>query len=501
MCNENNNGLLRIILSGALLPKMFTTIKLLCICAVVVSTIVAQNNNNNNVNRFKVIFEWNYINFTWPSADALQDAITSGKYIPEHNHISGVKQFEDYLYITVPRMKNGVPATLTRIPYNPKDSVNTAPLLEPYPSWEINVEGDCNSLQNVQNVEIDTKGYLYILDGGRTQTLVKSPSNICRPRLIIYDTKLNQTVTTYIFPQDMTSFGSFLYDLVVDDVDGGYLYISDNSGIDPAIIVYSIKEGTAWIIRDQNSMKAAPEATHFIVNGTAVSATINIAGIALGPRITVHGDHEIVSQDRMVYYCPLSSYRLYSISSAVLRDRSSTAGISSQVKDLGSKASQTDGMIMDQNGVLYYGLLADNSIARWDSKTSFPESQKVITRDKAYLQWPDSLAFDMSGNLLVVTNKLQKFIYGKLNLTEPNFRILQGNVGAKSYLYAAETSSTSTMNPSTMDNTLMNITNNPGNLYYNSSDGTSQVYTIQSSGATYKATGLLLFGIIFLLWN
>lgn len=479
---------------------MFTTIKLLCICAVAVSTVVAQN--NNNINRFKVIFEWNYINFTWPSADALQDAIESGNYIPENNHISGVKQFEDYLYVTVPRMKNGVPATLTRIPYNAKDSVNTAPLLEPYPSWEINKEGDCNSLQNVQNVEIDTKGYLYILDGGRTQTLVKTPTNICRPRLIIYDTKSNLTVATYIFPQEMTSFGSFLYDLVVDDVDGGYLYISDNSGVDPAIIVYSIKEGTAWIIRDQTSMKAAPEATHFIVNGTAVSATINIAGIALGPRIAVHGDHEIVSQDRMVYYCPLSSYRLYSISSAVLRDpRSSTTGVSSQVKDLGRKASQTDGMIMDQNGVLYYGLLADNSIARWDSNTPFSDSQKVITRDKAYLQWPDSLAFDMSGNLLVVTNKLQKFIYGKLNLTEPNFRILQGNVGAKSYLYSGEMSSTSTMNPSNMDNASMNTSNNPGNLYYNSSYNSSQVYSVQSSGVVYKTTQLLFIVIIFLIWN
>ncbi|GLV34795.1 yellow [Carabus blaptoides fortunei] len=385
--------------------------------------------------RFKVAYEWNFINFTWPSDDVLDTAMKTGKYNPKNVHISGVTYFEDYLYLTVPRMKVGVPATLARIPVNANKN-DTAPLLVPFPSWEMNIEGDCTALQNVQNIEIDTAGLLWILDGGRTGTLTKTPSIKCPPRLVIFDIKSNTTVNTYTFPQEMTNNGSFLYDLVVDDVDGGYAYISDNSGVDPAIIVYSMRKSQAWIIRD-DTMKASPDADEFTVNGTAVQARINIAGIALGPRMSIRGNHEIVTQDRTVYYCPLSSYRMYAVSSAILRDeRSAQIGIRTKVRDLGRKASQTDGMVMDENGVLYYGLLSDNSIARWDSRTPFTSGQKVIARDRAYLQWPDSLCFDVSGNLYVVTNKLQKFIFGSMDLNEPNFRILVAYVGAKSYLYS-----------------------------------------------------------------
>lgn len=386
--------------------------------------------------RFKVAYEWNYINFTWPSEEVLDTAVKSGKYNPKNVHISGVTYFEDYLYLTVPRMKEGVPATLARIPANANKN-DTAPLLAPFPSWEMNIEGDCTALQNVQNVEIDPTGLLWILDGGRTGTLTKTPSIKCQPRLVIFDIKSNTTVHTYSFPQEMVNNGSFLYDLVVDDVDGGYAYISDNSGVDPAIIVYSMRKGQAWMIRD-DTMKASPDADEFTVNGTAVQARINIAGIALGPRVSIRGNYDIVTQDRTVYYCPLSSYRMYAVSSAVLRDeRSAEIGIRSKVRDLGRKASQTDGMVMDENGVLYYGLLSDSSIARWDSRTPFTSGQKVIARDRVYLQWPDSLCLDVAGNLYVVTNKLQKFIFGSMDLSEANYRILVAPVGAKSYLYSS----------------------------------------------------------------
>lgn len=384
--------------------------------------------------RFKVLYEWNYINFTWFDEEQLQSAITAGTYIPENNIISGLKYYDGWFYITLPRMKQGVPATLARIPAKAYEN-DTEPLLEPFPSWGMNVEGDCNSFQNVQNVEIDTEGRMWILDGGRTATMTKLASTKCRPRLVIYDIKNNATITNYYFPDSVTNNRSYLYDIVLDDVDGGYAYITDNSGADPGIIVYSHKKGTSWKIRDNATMRASPDAIEFRVSGTALSAPINLAGIAIGTRTTTSMDHTFVSKDRTVYFCPLSSTRMYSVQTSELQQENNP-NIGSKIKDLGRKSSQTDGMVTDEHGKLYFGLLGDNSIATWDPKTPFTSGQKIIARDPIHIQWPDSLTFDDEGNLQVITNRLQKFIYGQLNISEPNFRILEAAVGVKSYLYS-----------------------------------------------------------------
>lgn len=184
--------------------------------------------------KFKVTREWSYLNFTWPSAEEYGNAVSKGTYVPENNIISGIAHFEDHFYVTLPRMKKGVPATLARIPAGiVKD---TSPDLEPFPTWEMNVLDDCNALQNVQNVEVDPKGRMWIIDGGRTETLNAVDTYRCPPKLVIFDIKKNTTTTAYTFPENVASpNSSFLYDIVVDDTDGGYAYITDNSRRDPGI--------------------------------------------------------------------------------------------------------------------------------------------------------------------------------------------------------------------------------------------------------------------------
>lgn len=386
--------------------------------------------------QFHVIREWRYFNYTWPNDDVYNRAISSQEYIPENNVISGIKYFDGFYYITLPRMKNGVPATLARI--SARNNVDTAPLLEPYPSWEANMRDNCNSFQNVQNIEIDPKGQVWIIDGGHTSTLQQPPIERCPPKLVIYDIHTNRTVVTYPFPENVANKqDSYLYDLVVDNSDGDYAYITDNSGKDPGIIVYSLRQNRAWKIRHP-SMKADPTATVFRINDVTVSAPLNIAGIALGPRLRNPGAQLVVAEDREVYYCPLSSRNLYSVNASVLRDESNANDqfqYAGRIRDLGTKNGQTAGMTMDSKGFLYYGLLSDTSIARWDSSLPFATSQKLISKDPEYLQWPSSFTFDDMGNLLLVTNKLQKFIYDKIRLDQSNFRILSAKVDGKSYFF------------------------------------------------------------------
>lgn len=383
--------------------------------------------------QFRVIKEWDYINFTWPNFAVYNEAVRAKTYLPQNIIVAGVMYYESSFYMSLPRMRDGVPATIAKI----SKEGDSTPLLEPFPSWEMNTLGDCSAIQNSQNVEIDTKGRMWIIDSGRVETLSRNPKNVCKPKLVIYDIPHKSVVATHVFPEEVAGANStYLYDLVVDESDGDYAYIADNSAKDPGIIVFSLKGNASWKIRHE-SMRADPQATQFKVDGISVTAPINVAGIALGPLAHRSNGTLAINVDRQLYYSPISSYNLYAIGTASLKNESYSkqSEFNGRVVDIGKKASQSDGIIMDNNGVLYYGLLGDSSIAKWDSRTPFASGQKVISRDAVYIQWPNSFTFDMSGNIVVLTNRLQKFIYGRMNVREPNFRLLSAHVDSKSYLY------------------------------------------------------------------
>lgn len=48
-------------------------------------------------------FIWKQVDFAWPNADAKNDAIKSGEYIPGHNLPLGLGRWKDKLFVTVPR--------------------------------------------------------------------------------------------------------------------------------------------------------------------------------------------------------------------------------------------------------------------------------------------------------------------------------------------------------------------------------------------------------------
>lgn len=292
----------------------------------------------------------------------------------------------------------------------------------------------------------------------KTKIKGSRPQPNCLPKLLLLDLKRNGTIIQrYDFPEEVASRGNnYLNKIVIDDAFGGFAYITDNSGADPGIVVYSKRLNKSWKIRENNSMRASRNAQEFIVNGTNLNFAIHIDGIALGPYY--NPDTGVVqnqlpigqrgpinlrsnSYERNVYYSPLSSYHLYSIPASLLRNpdfasRASPREVLAAVTDVGLKVSQTDGMIMDNKGVLYYGLLKDNAIAQWDSYVPFTyENQLIIAKDDNFIQWVDGMSFDEEGYLYVVVNRLFNFVSGRLQPNDINFRILRAKTGTLSYVY------------------------------------------------------------------
>lgn len=375
---------------------------------------------------FQVIFQWNTTDVVWPSEEEQQFAIDHGDYVPANNFIAGVKFWKGRMYLTVPRWRDGVPVTLGVTAATPVNR-STAPKLEAYPSWEMQKIGDCGAFQFVQSMEIDPMGRMWVLDSGKMSPLSVETKTTCPPRLVLLNLEKNGVVLrTYEFPPHVARHGTaHLNDIVLDHEDGGMAYITDSDREDPGIIVYSLRNNTSWKIR-HDSMKAQPEAVRFMISKTPINMPIPVDGIALSPASI---------EERQVYYSPLSSFHLYSLPTSVLK--SNMSNVDEHVKELGRKNSQTDGMMMSAKGVLYFGLLADDAVAMWDTMqtSSFTTGKRVISRDHERMQWPDTFAFDEDGNFYCVTNALQNILNNRVNVSVPNYRVVRARTGVKSYQY------------------------------------------------------------------
>lgn len=90
---------------------------------------------------------------------------------------------------------------------------------------------------------------------------------------------------THIFPNEVClPEGAFLNDIVIDETDGTYAYISDASVIDPGLIVFSKKLLKSWKIRDK-TMYSDLEASNWLLNGVLMTKLEPIDGISLSPKI------------------------------------------------------------------------------------------------------------------------------------------------------------------------------------------------------------------------
>ncbi|XP_063421658.1 protein yellow-like [Mytilus trossulus] len=380
-----------------------------------------------------IVYEWETVDLVWPNSSVKDEYIQSKKFIPENNAINGIKMYKDSIYLTIPKLKDGVPFSLVKV----QNDTSKNPLLSPYPNWDIHLEGDCSKMRLIQSMEIDPyTGYMWIID---TSFVPRASINIadqCPSKIIIWDLENDVEIHRHTFPSSVTGPGMFyLNDIVLDfnrNKTARWAYISDTLG--HRLIVYDRELDISYAF-SHPSMKPVQEyASITIGNVTNVYSPLGINGIAMS------------SDLKNVYYCPLAGVGLYRIPTALLRKSSSSdSDFSREVIHVGNKMFQSDGIYYGRKHNLYYSTLGPRSVYQWSmtpiSDNVKPGRQTVIAQDDM-IEWVDSFAFDESGYLWFVSNNLNTHFSNDTVKGSSNFFVWKLFVDDSSYLrFSDDTSS------------------------------------------------------------
>ena len=262
------------------------------------------------------------------------------------------------------------------------------------------------ALVSVQSVVVDPADRLWILDTGSPMF---EPTKYGGPKLVCVDLKMNQVIKKILFPQNIALATTYLNDVRFDlrrDKEG-IAYITDSAQNGPnGIIVVDLASGESWRrLHDHPSTKAEGLRTFLpIVEGrpflvkqqenrsSKLAANMGSDGIAIS------------ATGELLYYCPLASRRLYSVSIEALSDRSfDDQYVSQTVKDEGDKGGASDGLESDAEGRIYATNYEHNAIMRRS-----PNGEWETTVHDPRLLWPDTLSLASDGYLYITANQLHR---------------------------------------------------------------------------------------------
>ncbi|CAK1579916.1 unnamed protein product [Parnassius mnemosyne] len=375
------------------------------------------------MDQLHIVYEWKQLDFEFPTTEARQQAIENGSFIPENNMPMGVEVSGDRLFITVPRWRSGVPASLTYI--NLKDNSTMSPKLIPYPNWAAHTPRADGKPEIVSpfRIRADRCDRLWVLDSGKINSLGNNTMKF-PPAFLIYDLKTDKLLRKYTFPQDQVKDESGFANIAVEDRDCNdtYAYASDTGK--PGIVVYSWAKNDSWRIT-HHFFHPDPLACDFSVKGYNFSWTDAIFGLGLsGPNPDNYST---------LYFHPMASYNEFAVSTEYLRNQSVADSNFEAFKLLGSRGpnAQSSASFVDpKTGVLFYSLVNLNAVACWrtTNKDYNMKNQGRIFMNDETMVYPTDIKVDYNDSLWILSNRMPIWMYGKLDPNEVNFRVFYAPV-------------------------------------------------------------------------
>ncbi|XP_058803277.1 protein yellow isoform X2 [Phymastichus coffea] len=338
----------------------------------------------NGIDHLRVAYQWKQMEFDWPSQDVKR---FFPEYRLEDNLPLGLEVAGDRLFITVPRWRRGVVASLNYIKVN--DS-RTSPPLIPYPSWEAHqYSGNGGIFPEIISpfrIRADRCNRLWVLDTGLVDIL-GSPEQQVPPALLIYDLTNDQLLRKFNIPEDQRTTDSLFANIAVEDYtcDDAFAYLGDLGG--PGIVVYSWRLAKSWLIK-HHYFHPDPQGGEFNVAGVTFHWSDGIFGMALAPTNDGYST---------LYFHPLTSTMEFSVSTRLLRDPEKVTSSESfhQFQVLGSRGpnGQSSVSFLDPaSGILFYALTNLNAIACWRTGNKYTiQQQGRVYMDNVTMVFPNDL--------------------------------------------------------------------------------------------------------------
>ncbi|MGI5244944.1 SMP-30/gluconolactonase/LRE family protein [Dactylosporangium sp. CA-139066] len=288
------------------------------------------------------------------------------------------------VFVSIPRWGDDVPYTVAEV---------VGGKLVAFPNVEINrwsPQRAADTLVSVQSVIVDPAGSLWLLDTG---SLAFAPFVKGGPKLVQVDLETGQVVRVVHPSAEAMTPTVYLNDVRFDLSRGeaGYAYLTDSQP-EGALVVVDLASGESWSRLRGHRSTHAEDGFRAVVQGVVREGyVVGADGIALS------------ADGERLYFCPLSSRRLYSVDTAALRDRDlPEAEVAARVVDHGDKGA-SDGLESDTDGAVYATAYEHSAVL----KLAADGTWTTILHAPALL-WPDTLSLAGDGYLYVSVNQLPR---------------------------------------------------------------------------------------------
>lgn len=250
--------------------------------------------------------------------------------------VTGISVSNDgCIFVNFPRWRKGVNNAVVEI----KNDTSLPFPNKTWNSWEIGDEVETNKFVGVQSVVV-YDNLIYVLDtrSALFQEVVDAP------RIFVFNINTKNLEHTYILNKEAYHPNSYINDLRLDKKNNKiYFTDSGNSGL----VILDLKSEKFTRVLD-NHLSTEADAEFLTFGTNKFEKQIHSDGIALD------------TKNDKLYYHALTGYNLHSISTEAL-NQNNTEDIEKAVT-FEAKTSAPDGMIMDENGNLYFGDLEHNKI-------------------------------------------------------------------------------------------------------------------------------------------
>ncbi|XP_050069995.1 L-dopachrome tautomerase yellow-f2-like [Anopheles maculipalpis] len=399
------------------------------LCSVLVSVTSAE--------KLQLVYQWSQLRSSTKN-NASQNVLFSANVVPSDedtfnaygNLPMGVTHHKGFLYVTIPRRRPGIPATLNVIDMSRNPAVNE-PTLDPYPNSLVNslrndFAADPKRIISVYRTQVDRCDRLWFVDTGYLEYPGGAGRQVQRPALWVIDLTIHRSVRRFEIPEDMVEFGYGIPNIEVDvdeeDCGRAYAYIPDYEW--RMLYVYGLTEGRMWRFK-HNYFSFEPRYGDFNIAEQQFTWYDGIFSVAVG------GQWHNSETERTVYLHAMASVSEIAVSNRILQNETlaqlGNGAYGQSFHHLGARGpnAQSSSHAYDpKTGVLFYAEINRNAVGCWNTKKQFtPENHGIVHLDNEEMIYPADLRIDSNGDLWVISNRLPIWIYSHLNRTDVNYRI------------------------------------------------------------------------------